>query len=436
MADEEDVYTDGGGYEGAGYADGTGGYGDTYTEETHEGYFSKLGNSFAGVCVGIALFIGAFPLLWWNEGRAVDMYQAINEGRKIVVEIDSSLIVDSMNDGKLVHLTGLAEPTTNLTDIDFGIGVTDKTTLSREVEMYQWVETVSTKKKDKLGGGTTTVKTYSYSKQWKSTLVDHTRFSQSNGKYVNPTSMYYTGEKFYADVVLGEFSLPQDMVEIMSSNTGSDSLGVVFNTSMIPDTNFLKQTKNETKVYQQGFYFGTLNTPKIGDTRVSYDSTSEGTVSIIAKQSGSTFEPYKAESGAELYKISMGSKSPEEMFQTAEEDNKTLAWILRFVGALIMILGISAILNPLAIAADIIPCIGDCVGCAVGLVATVVGLFLSLLVIGIAWVANRPIILGVAGAGCAVVGFFVYRGYQKKGQRSRGLDMPPEKNDLSLEERE
>ena len=104
-------------------------------------------------------------------------------------------------------------------------------------------------------------------------------------------------------------------------------------------------------------------------------------MSIIAKQSGSTFEPYKAESGAELYKISMGSKSPEEMFQTAEEDNKTLAWILRFVGALIMILGISAILNPLAIAADIIPCIGDCVGCAVGLVATVVGLFLSLLVI-------------------------------------------------------
>ena len=81
MADEEEGYD----------------FGDTYTEEEHEGYCEKLGGAFAGVCIGILFFFGAFPLLWWNEGRAVDYYQAIDEGRSKLVTIDSNL-VDSAND--------------------------------------------------------------------------------------------------------------------------------------------------------------------------------------------------------------------------------------------------------------------------------------------------------------------------------------------------
>lgn len=427
MADEEEVYAEEVFEDSAGYA-GEGNYGDnTYTEVTHEGYFSKLGNSFAGVCVGIVLFIGAFPLLWWNEGRAVDMYQAINEGRKVVVKIDSATI-DPMNEGKLVHLTGLAEPTQNLTDPDFGVGVTMKTKLSRDVEMYQWVESVKTTKKDTVGGGTTTIKEYSYSKQWRSSLVDSTRFSRSG--YNNPTSMPYANEDFYSDVIIGAFSLPQTLVSSMTGD--SASLGVTFNTSMIPAENILAQSKPES-VYLQGFYFGTPSSPQVGDTRVGYDASSGGVVSIIAEQTGSTFMPYEAKSGAELYRLAMGALEPDEMFDNAKEENKIVTWILRFVGALIMIIGISTILQPLAVAGDIIPCVGDCIGAGIGIVATLIGLFLSLVVIGIAWVANRPIILGVAAAGTALVGVLVYNGFRKKGERSRKLDMPPEKNDLSLE---
>jgi hypothetical protein len=69
---------------------------DVYQETEYSGFFSNLGDSFAGICIGLLLFIGAFPLLWWNEGRAVDAYQAIDEGRKIVVPITSAS-VDPIN---------------------------------------------------------------------------------------------------------------------------------------------------------------------------------------------------------------------------------------------------------------------------------------------------------------------------------------------------
>lgn len=416
----EPVYGDEGAY-------GTG-YNDTYTEVTHEGYFEKLGNSFAGVCVGLIFFIGAFPLLWWNEGRAVDMYQAINEGRKVVVEV-SSTYVDPMNEGKLVHLTGLAEPVQNLTDPNFGVEVTMKTRLSRDVSMYQWTEQKSTRKEDKLGGGTTTITEYSYSKRWMNTLVDSSRFKRPSG-HTNPSSMPYLSTDLFADVVLGAFSLPTDLVSRISGT--ETTLGVSFNASTIPPSNLLLQSKNAT-VYGEGFYFGTPNSPQIGDTQVEYDSSSGGVVSVIAKQSGNTFVPYEAKSGASLYRLAMGTLPPEEMFDNAVDDNKTLAWILRFVGALVMIIGISTILSPLAVAADIIPCIGDCVGAAVGIVATLIGLFLSLIVIGIAWMAHRPVILGVAAGGTVLVGLLVFNGFRKNSAKSRSLNVPPEKNDLNLE---
>ena len=69
---------------------------DVYQETEQSGFFENLGDSFAGICIGLLLFLGAFPLLWWNEGRAVDAYQAIQEGRKIVVPI-SSTSMDPLN---------------------------------------------------------------------------------------------------------------------------------------------------------------------------------------------------------------------------------------------------------------------------------------------------------------------------------------------------
>ena len=65
-----------------------------FQEQSHEGLRSRLGGSLSGICFCLILFIGAFPsLVWWNEGRDVDMYNTINEGRAINVPKSKQRVV-------------------------------------------------------------------------------------------------------------------------------------------------------------------------------------------------------------------------------------------------------------------------------------------------------------------------------------------------------
>lgn len=151
---------------------------DPVYEVENQSFCDRICDAIVGIAVGLVLFIGAFPLLWWNEGRAVDAYKAINEGRQIYVPIDSG-VVDSRNENKLVYLTGLARPTVNLTDYDFGLEVAGSTKLTRNVEMYQWAEKKTTRKQKNLGGSTTTITEYTYSEKWSSKHIDSSKFMKT-----------------------------------------------------------------------------------------------------------------------------------------------------------------------------------------------------------------------------------------------------------------
>ena len=89
---------DGGG--GAFDIEGGGDRGD-FTEVTHENLGSRLKSSCAGVCIGLLLFLGSFPLLFWNEDRAVERYDALNEAESQVVTV-SGLNVNASNEGQLL----------------------------------------------------------------------------------------------------------------------------------------------------------------------------------------------------------------------------------------------------------------------------------------------------------------------------------------------
>src|SRR3954452_5853960 len=147
---------------------------DSYREVSSEGWGSRLGKAVKGVVVGLVLFLVSFPLLFWNEGRAVHRAQDLEEGTKNVVSISADK-ADQANNGKLVHLTGKAEPKGTLTDPDFGVSV-HAIRLTRTVEMYQWKEEKKEEKKKKLGGGEETVTTYNYNKGWSDDLQDSSKF--------------------------------------------------------------------------------------------------------------------------------------------------------------------------------------------------------------------------------------------------------------------
>ncbi len=90
---------------------------------SNESWFSRIRGAVVGVLFGLALFAGAFPLLWWNEGRALHRARSLDEGASIVVEARADT-VDGANDGKLVHLTGLATTSQTIQDPVFEIAAT------------------------------------------------------------------------------------------------------------------------------------------------------------------------------------------------------------------------------------------------------------------------------------------------------------------------
>src|SRR5690606_10248642 len=109
-----------------------------------------------------------------NEGRAVKTHRALNEGQKGAVSVQADK-VDPANDGKLVHVIGKATTAEVLKDGPFEMAA-NAITLTRSVEMYQWVEETKSETRKKLGGGTETIKTTVYEKAWKSSLQPSSEF--------------------------------------------------------------------------------------------------------------------------------------------------------------------------------------------------------------------------------------------------------------------
>ena len=119
------------------------------TETTTIGWGSRLGSSLKGILFGLAFFIAGFPLLFWNEGRAVADTKTNEEGAASVVEASAGE-VDPSQEGKLVHVVGEATTQDVLSDGEYGVSAT-AIRLTREVEMYQWVEHSETHEEKKLG---------------------------------------------------------------------------------------------------------------------------------------------------------------------------------------------------------------------------------------------------------------------------------------------
>jgi len=127
---------------------------DSFTEVTTQSWGSRLGQSFKGVVVGALLLIAAFPLQFWNEGRAIDRAKALEEGAGAVVGVASATVVPG-NEGELVHMIGQVTTNEVLADTDFPVSA-KAIKLSRVVEMFQWKEESHSETREKLGGGTET----------------------------------------------------------------------------------------------------------------------------------------------------------------------------------------------------------------------------------------------------------------------------------------
>ncbi len=355
---------------------------DRFTEVTKQSWFSRIGGAVMGVVVGLVLFVLAFPLLFWNEGRAVTTHKTLKEGGSIVVSVASNS-VDASNAGRLVHVTGLADTQAILKDPVFGVSA-KALKLKRTVQMYQWKESSSSETTKKLGGGTETVTEYQYSREWADRVVNSDNFKKPDG-HRNPSSMAYSSTELTADsITLDAFKLSPSLINKIDS----------FEPLMVSaDTPLPKAIKGSGRVYDAGFYIGADPTAaQVGDLRVQFAMVKPVDVSVIAKQTGNTFEPYVAKARGSIELLQTGIHSADAMIQAAQTSNTMLTWLLRLGGFVCMMVGLNLFLRPLSVVADVVPIAGTIVGAGAGIIAFLVAAPASLITIAIAWLFYRPLI--------------------------------------------
>lgn len=391
---------------------------DSFTETSRQGWLGRLGNSFVGILIGILLVIASFPLLFWNEGRAVKRYQTLKEGAGIVVSVAADR-VDPANEGKLVHMTGQAEAKGVLSDPEFGVSVSNGLKLRRKVEMYQWTEERRTETKNKLGGGTEKVTTYRYQKEWSPEVESSKNFKEPAG-HENPASMpYESTEQTAAPITLGVFTLPGFFVEKINRFTPL--------TEISPDS-APEAIRSRVKLDDGGLFLGAdPKVPAVGDVRIAFSAVHPGLISIVGKQAGQTFEKFRAAAGGDLDLLEEGAKSAPEMFAAAEQTNKIVTWAMRFGFFLMMTVGLSLIAQPLRVMADVLPIAGRVVGMGIGFFAFLLAGIGSTVTIAIAWISYRPMIgipvLIITGL---LVVWLVARLFKSKAKAANRLaDGPP-----------
>lgn len=375
------------------------------TEVTHQGFFSRLSESFSGILLGVLLIVGGCYLVYWNEGNYVKHLQSLAEGKGAVVSVASDK-VEAANQGKLVHLTGPVASEPDLVDAEFGAQAGPVLELKRSVEMYQWTEKVDETKKKKLGGGVETTRKYTYSKEWSSRKVSSGSFKQPSG-HENPGHWAYADQAFQAKSArLGAFGVP-----VSSVPGGSSPFSITPEMAARAHDHDLEQDGNY-------LYLGhNPRHPEVGDLRISFSvNTAAPVVSAIGQQQGSSLVPYLAKHGGKtVFSMAAGDVPAERMFTALEQSNNTWLWFMRFLGWVLVCHGISKLFQPLVVMADVVPAVGDLVGTGVGLVSILIGTPLVLLMLALGWLTARPMVgigLLVMAGGLVTVALVKLRGRQ------------------------
>ncbi len=369
------------------------------TTVTTQSWGSRLMDSLKNIVFGFVVFGLGIGLLWWNEHRAVRDYQEINDVRNNVVSVASDS-VSPINEGLPVHVSGRAQTADVLKDPLFEVEA-NAIRFRRKVEMYQWKERIESTTKKKMGGGTEKPETPFYDKVWSEQLISSQNFRESG--HENPAAMHPEGWTDVADTVtLDSFTLSQDAVQKLRA----------YEPYTVHRATLPEGARLEDSVIKYG---ASDSAPEIGDRRVSFQIVPQGPVSIIAAQVGSELAPWVSSRGKGYIRVQTGTHAAEEMLTQAESEIRMLTWLLRAGGWLLMSFGMITVMTPLSVLGDVLPFLGNLIGGGIKLFSFFTCAVLALLIIGIAWMAARPLVgIPVVVAAGGLVVWLLLRAKKKK----------------------
>jgi hypothetical protein len=363
---------------------------DQFTTVTSEGYGQRLGGSLIGMLIGLVLLPAAIGVLYWNEGRAVVAALALSRGAASVVEVNAAT-VDTQADGKLVHLTGPLQAATPAKDPLFGVTQDGLVRLSRDAETYQWREDSSSHSEQSLGGTKTTETTYTYRRVWSAQPINSASFKQPDGHQNPPVDVrpaIFDG----GGVTLGAYRVDGAVLGKISN------FGPLTPTAA-PPAGYVPA--------DGGFFHGQDPAqPAVGDVRVHFTAVPGQTVSVAAGLAGGTLTTFRDGSGYTIALAEPGVAPAAVLFQDAKHAEGQLTWILRGAGFVGILVGFLLLAGPVTTLFAVVPFLGSLAGAGAFLVALTLAVPVTLVTVGVAWVAHRPLLGGLllAGGLLALVG--------------------------------
>ncbi len=371
------------------------------TEVTTKSWGSKITESIKGVVFGIILFLASFVVLWVNEGRTDISKVAMKE----TVPIDAA-VLDVTHEGKGVSVTGMLSSYETIGDPEF-FNPGKYLTLTRNVEMYAWVEKSESTTEKNVGGSETTTTTYSYVQEWTSSPADSSTFKDPAG-HTNPP-MPYQDQAFYVNTAfVGVY--PVDVKGL--SLPGQSE--VVLNTSMVNSKFAGSLNGNYIFIKPGGYgYYGSSTAPVVGDLRIHYTAlASDINMTVFGQLTGGQIVPFIYKGEDRLYHARFGTR--EEAIATLSQEHKTVGWILRLVGFLMMWIGLAMCFAPINAVLDVLPFLGNVGRGMVAIVMFFVALGLSIVTIIVSMIAHSPIALIITLVIIAGLVFLIARLISKK----------------------
>jgi hypothetical protein len=149
------------------------------------------------------------------------------------------------------------------------------------------------------------------------------------------------------------------------------------------------------KAAGDGYYRGAdAQSPVVGDVRVTFAGVPAQTVSVVGALAGNTVTAYRDDTGYTIALAEPGVVSATGLFTDAQKAEGRLTWILRGAGFAGVLFGFLFIAGPVTILFAVLPFLKSLADAGAFLVALTFAVPLTLVTIGFAWLAHRPVLGG------------------------------------------
>jgi len=394
---------------------------DKVTVTSRHSYGSRVKNSFGKIGWWLLLVIGSIIWIFMNEKNFLETKVALNEWAEIVQETISTEINPELDQAE-VHLYWETSSSANaLQDSIFWV-VVDDLKLARNVSMYQWTEESEEHCTDNVGWSEDCTTTYSYSKTWEDYSIDSNNFYES-AWHENPTTWKYESqEREKSPIMLWVYVLDSVFVDNLDSYRAVDlsqqeiivpeeyKVNEITNTetseNAVEDNNNsylyweweneeVEVKNNWTKfhVYSDHIYIWANEwNPQIWDLKIAFSSVKTWTVSVVWQQAWNSLTTYTASNWKSIALLENWQVTAESMFIHAQQANKTMTWIFRWILLLLMFAWFSMILEFITTLAKVLPFLSRIIGVWTGIIAFALTLVFGFLAFGISRLAVRPVV--------------------------------------------